>query len=82
MVLDKLLIIRIVSQLKVKLKNNVEIIPAFIKGTIIKSLTTIFGEIGGQIELDLLSFKDNKGILRVTQSSDQLIPLSYCFIQK
>lgn len=39
----------------------------FVKGAIIQSVTTIFGEIGGQFEIDLLKFDEDKhrGILRV-----------------
>lgn len=44
-----------------------DLLPAFVIGAIIKSLTSVFGEIGGQTELDLLTFdeKRRKGILRV-----------------
>lgn len=39
----------------------------FIKGAIVQSLIEIFGQIGGQTELDLLKFDELKrtGILRV-----------------
>lgn len=39
----------------------------FVKGAIVQSLKTVFGEIGGQTELDLLTFDEErqKGILRV-----------------
>lgn len=42
-------------------------IQAFVKGAIIKSLQTIFGEIGGQTEFEVLTFDETrlKGILRV-----------------
>jgi RNase P/RNase MRP subunit POP5 len=41
--------------------------PAFIKGVILKSLVSIFGEVGGQFDFDILAFDSakNKGILRV-----------------
>lgn len=52
-----------------KLKKDPEegIPSGFVKGAILKSLTGIFGEIGGQTEVDLLKFdeKRRKGILRV-----------------
>jgi ribonuclease P protein subunit RPP14 len=44
-----------------------EFLPVFIKGAVVNSLKTVFGEIGGETELDLLTFDDErqKGILRV-----------------
>jgi ribonuclease P protein subunit RPP14 len=43
------------------------LLPVFVKGAIVKSLKTVFGEIGGETDLDLLTFDDSrqKGILRV-----------------
>lgn len=51
---------------KLKRKSD-SLIEAFVIGAVNKSLTTVFGEIGGQTELDLLSFdsENQKGILRV-----------------
>lgn len=57
----------------IKLKTDPEeLLPAFIKGAIVQSLTTVFGEIGGQIEFDLLAFdeKRQKVIIRVPQHSE------------
>lgn len=44
-----------------------EILPVFVKGAIVQSLKTVFGEIGGETELDLLTFDEErqKGVLRV-----------------
>lgn len=49
-----------------------EFLPAFIKGAIIQSLATVFGEIGGQTELDLLAFDERrqKGLIRVPIRSE------------
>lgn len=44
-----------------KFKTNPEdLLPAFVKGAIVQSLTTIFGEIGGQAEFDLLAFDEER----------------------
>jgi ribonuclease P protein subunit RPP14 len=45
-----------------------EFLPVFVKGAIVKSLKTVFGEIGGETELDLLTFDDErqKGIVRTS----------------
>ncbi|CAO1435205.1 unnamed protein product [Diamesa hyperborea] len=44
-----------------------ELLPVFVKGAIIKSMHTVFGEIGGQTTIDLLRFDESRkrGILRV-----------------
>jgi len=58
---------------KLKEAPKESLLPAFIKGAIISSLTTVFGEIGGQTDVDLLTFDESKqkGILRV--QSDFLV---------
>jgi RNase P/RNase MRP subunit POP5 len=61
-----------------------EISCAFIKGAIIKSLVTIFGEIGGQREFDLLKFDDErkKGIIRVPADSAVKLCVALTFISE
>jgi ribonuclease P protein subunit RPP14 len=52
---------------KLKDKPSEEILPIYIKGAIVKSLTQVFGEIGGLTTVDLLKFDQNRlrGILRI-----------------
>lgn len=52
---------------KLQSRPEDELLPVFVKGAIVKSLKTVFGEIGGETELDLLKFDEarQKGILRV-----------------
>jgi len=66
----------------IKLKDKTELIPAFVKGAIIKSLTTVFGELGGQTELDLLTFDETKlkGILRVPSNFEVKTRAALAFI--
>lgn len=48
-------------------KEPEDISPIFIKGALITSLNTVFGEIGGFAEVDLLKFdeKRRRGIVRI-----------------
>jgi len=65
-------------------KQPEELLPAFIRGAIIQSLTTVFGEIGGQTQLDLLHFdEDNqKGILRVPTNFVAKTRTALCLIHQ
>lgn len=55
---------------KLKKRPEEEIYSAFLKGAVIQSLTSIFGEIGGQTEVDLLAYDESKqeGIFRVPKN--------------
>lgn len=53
-------------------QNQIEVLPAFFKGSIVQSLQQVFGEVGGlSVSVDLLKFDDNnsdesiQAILRV-----------------
>lgn len=48
-------------------RDTKELIPAFIKGAIVQSSLILFGQVGGQSNIDLLRFDETKqtGIVRV-----------------
>lgn len=59
--------IHVIFHRKLQSRPEEELLPVFVRGAIVQSLKTVFGEIGGETELDLLTFDviRQKGILRV-----------------
>lgn len=53
-------------------RNREELLPAFVKAAILNQLKTVFGTIGGNVELDLLNFdsKRQRFLLRVPLHSE------------
>lgn len=68
--------------LKLKRNPKEEVSLVYIKGAIIKSIVSIFGEIGGQTDFEVLTFDEDrrKGILKVPADFATKLRIALCLI--